>query len=469
VNTKHIAIDLGATSGRVVVGNLKGIEVVHRFDSANEVILGSLYWDMIKIFSEIKIGIKKAVDLYGDDIVSIAIDSWGVDYALIDGNGILTAPIYHYRDKRGKEVFDEVNALIGKDRLFNTTGLAFQEYNTIYQIYSQVKNNKKLFEVASNYLSVPDLIAYFLTGKIVNERTHASTTGLYNCKTRTWAWDIIEDLGLPKKLFSPIVDSGTIIGSVEKNLQSEFGISENVKVIACATHDTASAVSFIKNTAYISSGTWSLFGVNLDSPLLSEEALKKGFTNESSGNGQITLVKNIMGLWISNQTLESHFGKGTKLNWKVIDAETIDSLSYPGYIDPLSPVFIAPNTQENTMKNRVKTYLVDNGFEEPKTVGEYLVAIYRGLAKTYSKALKEIEDLAKIKIDSLQILGGGCQNNILNKLTYEEINKTVKIGPVEATAFGNIIYQVIGLSNDSISEDNLNELYKSLLVKTLKA
>jgi rhamnulokinase len=469
VNTKHIAIDLGATSGRVVVGNLDKIEVVHRFDSSNEIILGTLYWDIIKIFSEIKIGIKKAFALYGDEIVSIAIDSWGVDYALLDENGVLVSPLFHYRDKRGKEVFDEVNTLIGKDRLFNTTGLAFQEYNTIYQIYSQLKSNKKTFDVASNYLSVPDLIAYFLTGKIVNERTHASTTGLYNCNTKDWDWDIIKDLGLPKKIFSPIVNSGTIIGSLETNLRLEFGIKESVKVIACATHDTAAAVSFLKNSAYISSGTWSLIGINLDKPLLSDEALKNGFTNETGGDNQITLVKNIMGLWISNQCIESHFGKGKKLNWKEIDFQTNESLSYEGYIDPLSPVFVSPNSPENTMKERVYNCLVKKGFEPPLSIGEYLVAIYRGLAKTYHKALLEIERLSNVKIDSLQIIGGGCQNDILNKLTAEEIAKNVKIGPVEATALGNIIYQIKGLSDSPISETDLNNIYMKLLVKEFNA
>lgn len=468
MSTKHIAIDLGATSGRVVVGNLDKIEVVHRFDSANEIILGSLYWDIIKIFSEIKIGLKKAFLLYGDEISSIAIDSWGVDYALLDKNGILVTPLYHYRDQRSKKVFNEVNDIIGKDRLFNNTGLAFQEYNTIYQIYSQIKSNKQLFSIVSNYLSVPDLIAYFLTGKIVNERTHASTTGLYNCTTKDWDWDIIEDLGIPKTIFSKIVDSGTIIGSLEPKLRNEFGINDYVKVVACATHDTASAVSFLNNSAYISSGTWSLIGINLEKPLLCNASLAKGFTNETGGDGQITLVKNIMGLWISNQCLESHFGKGAKLNWKEIDFQTNENLAYEGYIDPLSPIFISPNNSENSMKKRVFSYLVNNGFTPPISIGEYLVAIYRGLAKSYAKSLIEIEELTHQKIESLQIIGGGCQNNILNKLTAEEINKTVKIGPVEATALGNIIYQIKGLSKEPISKTDLDNIYKKLLVKKFK-
>lgn len=175
-----------------------------------------------------------------------------------------------------------------------------------------------------------------------------------------------------------------------------------------------------------------------------------------------------MGLWISNQCLESHFKKGTKLDWKSIDEDTTNSLSYEGYIDPLSPIFVAPNSSDNTMKDRVASNLLEKGFAPPKTIGEYLVAIYRGLAKTYTKALIEIEELAGIKIDSLQILGGGCQNEILNQLTYQEILKTVKIGPVEATALGNIIYQVIGLSKNPISKDKLSEIYKDLLVKTLE-
>lgn len=442
---QHIAIDLGATSGRIVVGNGKELDVIYRFTSFNEKILGSYYWEIFKIFSEIKIGLRKAFDKYGDEIVSIGIDGWGVDYGLLDKNGNLINPVYHYRDKRTSYVFDEVNSLIGENRLFSTTGIAFQEYNTIYQLFSQVKENCELFTIVKNYLSVPDLFAYFLSGKIVNERTHASTTALYNCNTKDWAWDIIEDLKLPKSMFSKIVDSGTIIGSLTKDLSDEFKISHDVKIVASATHDTAAAVSNIRNSAYISSGTWSLMGVNLESPILNSGALSNGFTNETGSQNQITFVKNIMGMWISNQCIEDYYGKDSKKDWKQIDKITEENLSYDGYIDPTDLIFLEPSSASNKMVDRVNMNLKDKGFKNTENIGEVLVSVYRGLAKTYASSLKQIEKITNKKIDSLQIIGGGCKNKLLNSLTEAEIGKKVKTGPVEATAMGNIQIQIDAL------------------------
>lgn len=442
---KHIAIDLGATSGRIVVGNEDEFDVIYRFSSYNEKILGSYCWEIFKIFSEIKIGLNKAFKKYGDEILSIGIDGWGVDYALLDKNGKLVTPIYHYRDKRTSYVFNEVNSLIGGNRLFSTTGIAFQEYNTIYQLYSQVKENCKVFDIVENYLSVPDLFAYLLSGKIVNERTHASTTALYNCNTKDWAWDIIEDLGLPKSMFSKIVDSGTIIGSLTKDLSDEFKISHDVKIVASATHDTAAAVSYIKNSAYISSGTWSLMGVNLDKPILNSGARSNGFTNEASSNNQITFVKNIMGMWISNQCVDDYYGKEVEKDWQKIDKITEDNLSYDGYIDPTDLIFLEPSSTSNKMIDRVNMNLKAKGFRCTENIGEVLISIYRGLAKTYAYSLKQIEKITNKKVDYLQIIGGGCKNKLLNRLTEVETGKIVKTGPVEATAIGNIKIQIEAL------------------------
>ena len=439
---KHIAIDLGATSGRIVVDVAsEDVEIIHRFESSNEIIMGSFYWDIINIYSEIKIGLEKAFEKYGNEIVSIGVDAWGVDYALLDKNGTIINPIYHYRDRRTHEVFDELNRKIGKNRLLKASGISFHEYNTIYQLYSQFKKNRNLFDIVKYYVSIPDLIAYFLSGKITNERTHASTTGLYNCNTEDWDWNLIKDLGFPENIFSPIVNSGTIIGEMEASLKRELNVNHEVKIVSCATHDTASAVSTLKNTAYISSGTWSLIGINIEKPILNFDALELGFTNETGGENQITFVKNIMGMWISNQCVASHFGKNVDIDWKKLDEKTMDCIDYRGYIDPLNSVFISPNSGDDTMEKRVFQHLIENGFEAPTSIGEYLIAIYRGLAKSYKKSIVEIEKLTDTKIENIQIIGGGCKNTILNELTRQETEKNIIIGPIEATALGNIYYQ----------------------------
>ncbi|MGH4038232.1 MAG: rhamnulokinase [Sphaerochaeta sp.] len=439
---KHIAIDLGATSGRIVVdGTSDEVEIIHRFESSNEIIMGSFYWDIIKIYSEIKLGLKKAFEKYGNEIISIGIDAWGVDYALLDKNEVLVNPIYHYRDGRTHEIFDELNQKIGKKRLLEASGLSFHEYNTIYQLYSQMKKNKDLFQIVKYYLSIPDLIAYFLSGKITNERTHASTTGFYNCSTKDWDWQLIEELGLPKNIFQPINDSGTIIGSMDSQLMEELNVFHDVKIVSCATHDTASAVSTLENTAYISSGTWSLIGINIEKPIFDMDALNSGFTNETSGENKITFVKNIMGMWISNQCVASHYKENEFINWKDLDDKTFKSMSYEGYIDPLDSIFVAPNYGSNTMKKRVYKHLVDKGFDPPASIGDYLIAIYRGLAKAYKKSIEEIESFTGEKVDNIQIIGGGCKNKILNDLTGQETGKNVKTGPIEATALGNLYYQ----------------------------
>lgn len=444
---KYVAIDLGATTGRVVVGDLNELEVVHRFDSANELILGRYYWDMIKIFSEIKIGLKKAFLAYPEDIVSIGIDSWGVDHGLLDSKGELISPIYHYRDPRTRGLIEELEEKFGKGFLFNKTGIALQEYNSIYQLYALKKERPELFSIAKKYLSVPDLFAYWLTGKATNEISHASTTGLLDCETGTWSWEIIEKLGLPKEIFGTIIPSGTEIGELTSSIKVELGAPNGVKVIACATHDTASAIRAVPKqgegqNAYISSGTWSMVGINLDTPDNSEEAGAKGFTNERGADNTITCVKNIMGMWIANECVRSWKEDGYIPDWKALDKETLENLNYDGFIDPNCDVFTLPGTKASPMPKRVEDYLVSNGFKAPTNKGQFLASIYKGLANIYSSSIKEVEKMSDKKIESINIVGGGSKNEILNQLTSDVTGLPVFAGPVEATALGNILTQL---------------------------
>lgn len=448
---KHIAIDLGASNGRVIVGNLENLEIIHRFVTRNIKIKESLYWNFFEIYSEILVGLKKAFEKYPDDIDSIGIDCWGVDYSLIDEKGTLVSPIYHYRDNRTKKIIDEVNEKVGgKSNLFLNTGIAYQPFNTVYQLYSHKKEHPESFNAAKHYLALPDLLTFWLTGKLINERTHASTTQLYDTEKKDWSWKIIERLDLPKSLFGKIVDSGTIVGSLTKNLIEMFNLRHDVVVVAVGSHDTASAVAatpHVDNSIplYLSSGTWSLLGVEIDEPLINEKVMNSGFTNEIAFNGKVRFLQNIMGMWIQQECIRCWEKEGYKLDFKVLDQETIDEKDYPGYINPQEEIFLAPSNANSTMISRVAENCKKFGFEPPITKGQYMVAIYRGLALSYSKAIKVLEEIHNVKFDTLHILGGGAKNKIVNQWTSDYCKIEVTSGPIEATALGNILVQMLAL------------------------
>jgi rhamnulokinase len=279
-----------------------------------------------------------------------------------------------------------------------------------------------------------------------NERSHASTTQLYNPKTRTWAWPIIDELGFDRSLFGEIVDSGTILGPLTADLRHEIGASDKVVVIASAAHDTASAVAAVPSIAgqvplYISSGTWSLLGSELGKPLTTIEAMESGFTNEVAANSQIRYLKNIMGMWIQQECVRHWESQEGKLTWKELDEQTLLEEAYQGSIDVNDLRFLKPNTYDNLMADRIDAYLAEHGMEQPKNKGQYMVAIYRGLAAAYAEAIKDLERVLGVSFDSLNIIGGGSKNEILNQWAADATGLTVLAGPVEATALGNLIVQ----------------------------
>lgn len=454
----HIAIDLGSSSGRIVVGNSRKIEIVHRFFIGRERLFDSDFWDIIGIFSEIKKGLKLAFQRYGDNIVSIGIDSWGCDYGLLDKEGMLIAPVYHYRDRRTDGAIEEVDKIIARERLYASTGVAFQSYNSIYQLYRMKQQHPESFAAARYMLNIPDLFAYFITGQMKRERTHASTSALYNPSSKDWAWDVIDALGFPRYLFGELVSNGVILGNLDTRVASEVGAPKDIKVIMCPTHDTASAVSWIQEDSFISSGTWSLLGMNLNSPVLSKEAMESGFTNETGADGKITFVRNIIGMWISNECVRAW---GGNLDWKVLDKETENNMGYEGYIDPTDLMFMAPGTTDCPMDMRVREYLISHGFDAPINKGEYMIAIYRGLAKTYAEALETVKKLTGKPLKSLRIVGGGSKNRLLNDLTAKETGLKIQVGPSEATAIGNILYQARSCGFIPSVEYGINEILSS--------
>ncbi|MDD3366890.1 MAG: rhamnulokinase [Sphaerochaetaceae bacterium] len=451
---KHIAIDLGASNGRVIVGDLSGFEVTNRFVTKSEILLKESHWDIIYIFSEIKKGIKEAFQRYGDQIVSIGVDTWGVDYGLLDEHGSLVAIPYHYRDLRSEGMIEEVTKKLGRDAIFERTGIAFQPFNTLYQLAAMQKLRPATFSVARHYLSLPDLINYWLTNVMVNEVTHASTTQLYNPNTKDWDWETIDALNFPRHIFGKLVLSGTIVGPLDAAVAQELHAPEHVVVVAGGTHDTASAVAAVPSASgedflYISSGTWSLLGVESKTPIVTPAALESGFTNEVAVNGNIRFLKNIMGMWIQQECVHYWEEQGESLSWAELDAETLECANYPGYIDPNDQRYLAQSTPQNLMVDRVVANCKELGFAPPKSKGEYMVAIYRGLAKAYAQAIMHLEQTTGKKYKSLYIIGGGCKNEILDQWSADETGLTVYAGPVEATALGNMLVQ--GVATGSIA------------------
>ena len=468
--SKHIAIDLGASNGRVIVGDLTEFEVVHRFITRNERVLGETYWDLIYIFSEIKTGIKEAYKRFGGEITSLGVDTWGVDYVLVDETGAPIAMPYHYRDGRTDGLIEEISTLIETKTLFNRTGIACQPFNTLYQLYASKKMRPSLHSVAKRYLSIPDIITYWLTSVMSNEITHASTTMLFNPHAMDWDYQTIEELGFNKQMFGQLITSGTVVGPLEPILQKELKIEHTINVVAVGTHDTASAVAAVPNSKgkdflYISSGTWSLLGVELSSPITTDQALLSGFTNEVGINNSIRFLKNIMGMWIQQECVRHWQSLGETINWKELDEETLKETDYEGYIDPLDNIYLKPNSPSSLMIDRVRQETLKKGFNEPINHGQVMVAIYRGLAKAYAKSIKEIEDITQIHFDAIHVIGGGCKNEILNQMTSDETGITVYAGPVEATALGNLLVQSIATGDIKDIQQGRSIIIESQKVK----
>lgn len=469
---KFAAVDLGASNGRVIVGSLEGIEVIHRFTTENVRIGKSLHWDVMAIFREIKKGLAMAFARYGTEIRSIGIDTWGVDYALLDGSGMLVSPIFHYRDDRTDGLVDKVCDICGgREKVYDTTGIAFHQFNTLIQLYSHKTEHPEAFSAARRYLSLPDLLCYWLSGVMANELTHASTTQLYDPTTGDWAWNLIDAVGIPRSIFGKIVPSGTILGPLTADLQQELGAHPDVKVVAVAAHDTACAVAAVpaasqNSSLFISSGTWSLLGSVEDRPYLSRTFCDSGFTNEIASDGRVRLLENIMGMWVQQECLRHWESLGPLPSWKELDAGTLAaSENYSGAIDATDSRFLKPNSPDSLMEDRIRAYLAETGQALPGSREEILVAIYRGLAVTYRKAVDQLQGLLGKKFDSLNIIGGGCRNEILDQWAADETGLCVYAGPVEATALGNILLQELALGEISSLEEGRMIIKKAFRVK----
>lgn len=456
-----IAFDLGASNGRAILGQFDGDKItmreLHRFENNYIEMNGVYYWDTPYLYNQLKQGLLAFRQGGFGDLDSFGIDTWGVDYGLLDRNGHLAGVPRSYRLGTQADI-DAVQAKIPASTLYARSGIdTGLTFNTLYQLYRRKREDDAALAVADKLLLTPDLLGYFLTGAAGTEYTIATTTQLYNPTTRDWDWETIRELGLPEHIFTKIDPTGTIRGHLRPELCEELGLNP-AAFVAVGSHDTASSVAAIPGRgsfAFCSSGTWSLFGVETDKPDLSPEAAAAGFSNEGTIQGGFRPLKNIVGMWIVQECRRDWIKAGRKLSWDEIVVEARQAQPFRSIIDTDSPEFYAGGN----MEKKIREFCVRTGQPVPETVGEVARCIYESLALKYRHALEGLETMKGARIDSLNIVGGGIQNRLLNQMVADALDRPVVTGPIEGAAMGNLLTQAMALG-DIGSLDELREVVR---------
>lgn len=462
---RFLAFDLGAESGRAVLGVLEGgrisLEVIHRFRTEGLTLLGVRQWDAARIYEELCEGLTRCARTYGPELDGIGVDTWGVDFGLIARDGTLLANPRHYRDKRNEGMQDYAFSMVPREEIYRATGIQFLPFNTVYQLLSLKKADSPLLHVADALLLMGDLFGYFLSGVKACEYTNASTSQLLNPYTRTWDTSLIEKLGLPRKLFLDPIAPGTVLGPLREEICTRTGVHSGVPVIAPATHDTACAVAAVPATkesgpwAYLSSGTWSLLGAELDAPHISDESLAQDFTNEGGVGGKIRFLKNIFGLWLVQECRRCwERADGTPLDYADLTAQAQEAEPFQSLIDLDDARLIAPDN----MPSLIQTLSHEAGYKPPQTRGAIIRCALESLALKYRTTLRNLDNLVGRKTEGLHIIGGGVQNKLLCQMTADACGIPVITGPIEATALGNIGVQALAVG----ALDSLDAIRKTI-------
>ncbi|MDF2800916.1 MAG: Carbohydrate kinase, FGGY-like [Anaerocolumna sp.] len=441
-----LAFDIGASSGRAILGTFDGDTIntkeIHRFLNEPVTVNGTMYWDVLRLFHELKQGLIKA-KLEGE-VDSIGIDTWGVDFGLIDKKGYLLENPIHYRDNRTEGMFMEAFKRLPKSEFYNITGNQFMEINTAFQLLSLNINRPELLERAETLLLMPDLLNYLFTGVKTSEYSIASTTQLLDASKRIWSKEVMDSLKLPQDLFTPIVPSGTKIGSITKEICEELNVS-NCEVIAVAGHDTQSALVSVptdkEDFIFISCGTWSLMGTELNEPYINEKSDYYNITNEGGYGGKISFLKNITGLWLIQESRRWWIKEGKEYSFSTLEEMAQDAKPFQCFIDPDAPEFGAAGN----MPGRIREYCNRTGQYVPNTIGEIVRCINESLAFKYRLVLEEVINCTGKVYSNVHMVGGGIQSKLLCQLTANACGRNVIAGPVEATVFGNLALQLIAL------------------------
>jgi rhamnulokinase len=462
------AIDIGASSGRVVAGWLTDggfeLEIIHRFPNGAAEADGHLRWNFTGLYEQVIEGLHQLAKRY-PNVVSIGIDTWAVDYGLLDDQGVLLAEPVAYRDGRTDDVINDVHRRVDQDRLYSINGLQFLPFNTIYQLAAEQRG--PLWRQARHALLLPDLLAYWLTGDLRTEITNASTTGLLDPRSRSWSVELLDALNIPADLFPPLVEPGDVVGTLRPHIAAELGLAESVSVIAVGSHDTASAVVGVpaedRRFAYVSSGTWSLVGLELDEPVLSDDSRRANFTNEGGVDARVRFLRNEGGLWLLQESLRTWREAGEPADQDQLLTEAADLEPGGPVVDVDAAEFIPPGD----MPERIRAACAASGQDTPESSAALVRCILDSLASAYARTVGEAEHLAGESAAVIHIVGGGSQNALLCQLAADLSGRPVLAGPVEATAMGNLAVQAraAGLLPSSLN-DLRAELRRGLKLTT---
>lgn len=450
--TAYLGIDLGAESGRAMLGVLDdgrlSLHELHRFLHLPQRLPTGLHWNLQGLFSEILEGMRRAAAYVRDHAIelrSMGVDTWGVDCAYLGASGELLGLPFAYRDPRNTAAMEKVIAAVGRERIYEATGIQFMPFNTLFQVEAMHDAEPKLLAAADRLVFMPDLLHYLLTGRATVEATIASTSQMIDPRTGRWATPLLRELGLPTHMLGEIIPPGTTIGPLLPHVASETGLREDLRVIAPATHDTAAAVAAVPadgstNWCYLSSGTWSLMGAELDAPCLTEAALAVPFTNEGGVGGTIRFLKNIAGLWLVQETRRHYEKQGRAYDYAELTRLAEHAEPFRTLVDTDHPPFMSPGE----MPRKIADFARATGQPEPPEPGQVVRCCLESLALTYRRTLLRLEKVLGRRFDVLHIVGGGGRNDLLNQMTADATGRKVIVGPHEATVIGNVLTQAMG-------------------------
>ena len=448
--TVALAVDLGASGGRVVSGACDGrileLEEIHRFDNGPVSLNGQLVWDLVRLWQEVVVGLRAAAARHGRAVSSVGVDTWGVDFAFLGPDDALLANPVCYRDPRTRGMLAAAESIVPRAEIFEATGLQFMEINSVYQLLALAKAGSSVLAAADRMLMIPDLFHWLLSGRRSNERTNASTTQCFDPRTGDWATGLIERLGIPRAIFGPIVPPGTDLGPLRDDVAAETGLSK-VRVVVPGTHDTASAVAAVPaagppssrpDWCYVSLGTWALVGAELDRPLVTPECLARNFTNEAGVGGTTRLLKNVCGLWLVQQCRASWLREGKDWTWEQLTRLAAEAPPLVTLVDPNDPSLVAPSN----MPDAIRALARQSGQPVPESTAAVVRTALESVAAACRATLGELDHLLGRRVERIHVVGGGVKNPLLCQLIADAADRPVIAGPVEATAIGNLLVQM---------------------------
>jgi rhamnulokinase len=451
----YLAVDIGASSGRHVLGLFDGnkirLEEAYRFDNAPVEVLGRLHWDLLNQWTHVCQGLRAAAVKTHGEIVSIGVDTWGVDFGLLGRGGELLGNPYHYRDARTNGIMEKAFARVPREEIFRATGLQFMQFNTLYQLYAMKLSNSPLLEAAESLLMMPDLFHWLMTGLKSNEMTDASTSQFYNPLQGDWARELLQKFDLPTRILGPLTQPGTSLGKLHHHLAAETGLA-GTQVVLPGTHDTASAVLAVPAASrpgarpdwcYISLGTWALMGVESPRPVVNDQVLKLDFTNEGGVGGTTRLLKNITGLWLVQECRRAWNQSGENLSWEDLNRLSAAAEPLKTFVNPDAHDFLAPRDMPETIRNFCRR----SGQTVPDDRGAILRCALESIAMKFRQVLGWCEELSGGRIETIHIVGGGIQNRQLCQMAADACNRRVLAGPIEATATGNLLMQAVAAAD----------------------